>query len=418
LIEEANALHISTIVCDHHTPSDELPNSLAVLNPKRADCIYPFKELSGCGVAFKLCQALSKRLELPDENWKSLLDLCAVSIACDIVPIVGENRVLAHYGLEELRNHPRPAFKGLLANRSAEVKISDLVFGIGPQINAAGRMSHGKNAVEFMLSDNLNASGKGEMISGFNTERKELDKSITEEAIKQLDESKEAFSTVVYNEGWHKGVIGIVASRLLDYAYRPTIVLTQHDGLITGSARSISGVNIYNALKNCKEYLVNFGGHDFAAGLTLLPENLEHFKAAFESEVREMLGGVKPKRILKIDAEIDFGLIQDNRFFNVLKQFAPFGPKNSNPIFVTRGLKDSGYSKIVGATKEHLKISVTQDGSQNLNGIAVGMEHVYKRIEAGEAFDLAYSLEENIWNGNTTLQLMVKDIQFKEKLQQ
>ena len=421
-IEYANQRGVDFIICDHHRPDEVIPNAVAVLDSKRPDCEYPYKELSGCGVGFKLITALSMRLGRPIEEVYELLDYVAVSIAADIVPITGENRVLAYFGLIQLNKNPRPGIAAVL--RQAEQKnildkeltISDLVFLIGPRINAAGRLEKASDSVRLLLATNKDHAEKlAASINDLNSKRREFDNAITEEALQMIDadeKMRNAKSTVIFNENWHKGVIGIVASRLTDSYYRPTIVLTRSGNLITGSARSIKNFDIYDAIDSCSDLLEHFGGHKYAAGLSLKPENLKEFSERFEKYVSENLeeGDLTPE--LNVDIEMDFTNITP-KFVRILKQFAPFGPGNLSPVFLTRNVVDAGFSRAVG-NRKHLKLSVMQQGNTDFvfSGIAFQKGDLYERIHEKEPFTMCYYIEENFWQGKTTLQLNVKDIKF------
>ena len=421
-IEYANQRGVDFIICDHHRPDEVSPNAVAVLDSKRPDCEYPYKELSGCGVGFKLITALSMRLGRPIEEVYELLDYVAVSIAADIVPITGENRVLAYFGLKQLNKNPRPGIAAVL--RQAEQKgaleremtISDLVFLIGPRINAAGRLEKASDSVRLLLATKADHAEKlAASINDLNSKRREFDNAITEEALKMIDSDEKlrnAKSTVIFNENWHKGVIGIVASRLTDSYYRPTIVLTRSGNLITGSARSIKNFDIYDAIDDCSDLLEHFGGHKYAAGLSLKPENLEKFSERFEKYVSEHLEDDDLTPELNVDIEMDFTNITP-KFVRILKQFAPFGPGNLSPVFLTKNVVDAGFSRAVG-NRKHLKLSVMQQGNTDFvfSGIAFQKGDLYERIHEKEPFTMCYYIEENFWQGKTTLQLNVKDIKF------
>lgn len=416
---------IDFIICDHHRPSDELPEAIAVLDPKRSDCSYPFDELSGCGVGFKLIQALSARRGLPFESLVEYLDLVVVSIASDIVPITGENRILAYYGLQLINSNPRPGFEALILvtgiNRTPsgpnyfnkELTISDLVFGVGPRINAAGRIETGRNSVDLLVTRSIDeARIMADQINNCNNERRSLDSQITQEALDSIinDPSlKNNLTTVLYRPDWHKGVIGIVASRLTEVFYRPTIIFCQSNGMVTGSARSIKDFDIYDAVDHCSDLLEHFGGHKYAAGLSLKPENLEAFKTRFEAYARETFKNTTPVPEVEIDARITLGDINP-KFYSVLKQFAPFGPGNMAPVFLTEKVMDTGYSRIVG--KNHIKLSVVHPHISGfpLSGIAFQLGDAFPEIHEGTPFSICYHVEENEWNGKTTLQLNVKDL--------
>lgn len=435
-IKYANERGVDFIICDHHRPGDEIPQAVAVLDSKRNDCGYPYKELSGCGVGFKLITGLSMRLGRPIEEVYELLDYVAVSIAADIVPITGENRILAFFGLKLLNKKPRPGIEAVLGHANIhrkeeysssemekqnvlerELTISDLVFLIGPRINAAGRLEKASDSVRLLIATNQNHAEKlAASINDLNVKRREFDNAITEEALSMIDadeKMRNAKSTVIFNENWHKGVIGIVASRLTDSYYRPTIVLTRSGNLITGSARSIKNFDIYDAIDNCSDLLEHFGGHKYAAGLSLKPENLEKFSERFEQYVSEHLDEDELIPELNVDIKMDFSNITP-KFVRILKQFAPFGPGNLSPVFLTENVIDSGYSRAVG-NKKHLKLTVTQrDNTENVfAGIAFQKGDLFERIHSKEPFSMCYYIEENFWQGRTTLQLNVKDIKFK-----
>jgi single-stranded-DNA-specific exonuclease len=409
----ANDKGVDFIICDHHRPGDKLPNAVAILDPKRDDCEYPFKELCGCGVGFKLITALASNQGQTVEDLVEYLDLVATAIGADIVPIVDENRALAYFGLQVINTNPRPGMKAIIAEvKKDELTITDVVFIIAPRINAAGRMKHGNHAVTLLTETDFNlAAAYAVDIDQFNTDRRETDKRITEEALIQIEDNKEqeGFTTVVYDEAWHKGVIGIVASRLIETYYRPTLVFTKSGDKLAASARSVSGFDVYNALEACSEYIEQFGGHKYAAGLTLLPENYEAFKAKFESVVKET---IDPKLLipeLKIDLEIDLGQIND-KLMRILKQFAPFGPGNLSPTFMTQGIKDTGYGKCVGEDDKHIRLTATQSFNDKIVCIGFCLGDKIDVIKNKKMFSAAYSIDENHWNGNVSLQLKLKDI--------
>ena len=438
-IEYANSRGVDFIICDHHRAGDVIPNAVAVLDAKRPDCHYPYDELSGCGVGFKLVTALSMKGLGTIEAVYELLDLLAVSIAADIVPITGENRVLAYFGLKQLNKKPRPGIEAILQHANIyrrdedqidedenvltrELTISDLVFLIGPRINAAGRIAKASDSVRLLIADKKEHAEKlAASINDLNDERREFDNRITEEALSMIDadqELKDAKSTVVFNERWHRGVIGIVASRLTDYYYRPTIVLTRANGLITGSARSIKSFDIYDAIDNCSDLLEHFGGHKYAAGLSMKPENLPEFRRRFETYVAEHLVDEDFVPELEVDLKIKFSDITP-KFMRILNQFAPFGPGNMAPVFWTDNVIDAGGSRPVGGHK-HLKLTVSQvgDAAQGIapfSGIAFQKGDLFNRIHSGEPFSICYHLEYNTWQGKTNLQLNVKDIKFRDE---
>ncbi|MGE5945035.1 MAG: single-stranded-DNA-specific exonuclease RecJ [Flavobacteriales bacterium] len=412
-VDYAKNLGIDFIICDHHRPSAELPNAVAVLDPKRDNCKYPYKELCGCGVGFKLIQALALKEGKTAEDLTEYLDLVATAIGADIVPITGENRTLAYFGLEVINTNPRPGIKAILNQiEKTELTITDVVFIIAPRINAAGRMEHGNFAVALLTEeDETLAAKKASGINTYNLDRREADKIITQEALKQIEEQKEQerLTTVVYNENWHKGVIGIVASRLTETYYRPTLVFTKSGDKLAASARSVRDFDIYNALENCSEYLEQFGGHKYAAGLTLKEENYEAFKQAFEDEVFKTIDRNLLIPEIKIDAQINLEDITP-KFYRVLKQFAPFGPENMTPVFMTENLKDTGYGKCVGEDKTHLRMTVTQPQSNSFVAIGFGMGDKMDVICDKKTFKAVYSIDENAWQGNVSLQLKLRDV--------
>lgn len=415
-VEYASSLEVDFIICDHHRPGNEIPAAYAVLDPKRTDCEYPYKELSGAGVGFKLIQAISQQNTMPFSQLEQYLDLVAISIAADIVPITGENRILAFFGMQKVNSHPRPGVKAILdlSGSKKELTISDVVFTIAPRINAAGRIQHGNKAVELLISKNEDlASYLGDDINENNITRKGLDQQITEDALKIIEED-EAFSqrksTVVYSAEWHKGVIGIVASRLTEKYYRPTIVLTKSNGHVSGSARSVKDFDIYNALEECADLLDQFGGHMYAAGLTMKEENVEAFKKRFNEVVAAQITEEMLTRQVEVDCVLNLADITPG-FYKILKQFAPFGPGNMSPLFRSDGVRDNGRGKIVG--NNHLKLSVMQNSRQGaFDGIGFQLGHHHPMIEDG-AFNIVYHIEENNFNGRTSLQLNIKDLKFE-----
>lgn len=420
-IEYAKSKGIDFIICDHHMPDDVLPDAVAVLDAKRSDSIYPYEHLSGCGVGFKFMQAFGKSNNFPLADLEKLLDLVAVSIASDIVPITGENRILAYYGLKQLNQNPSLGLKGIIdicGLTGKEITISDIVFKIGPRINASGRMMNGKEAVELLLAkDSEIAREKSENINQYNEDRRELDKKITDEANAIIDtftDMEDRKAIVVFNQDWHKGVIGIVASRLTEKYYRPAVVLTQSTGLITGSARSVTGFDIYKAIENCRDLLENFGGHTYAAGLSLRAENLEAFTKRFEELAASEIIPEQMIPQIDIDAVLDFKEITP-KFLSDLKKMSPFGPDNQKPVFCTRHVKDYGTSKLVGKDLEHIKLELIDGISSNpVHAIAFGMHRHSTHIKNMYPFSLCYTVEENTYNGNTSIQLMVKDIKPEE----
>ncbi|UTW64023.1 single-stranded-DNA-specific exonuclease RecJ [bacterium SCSIO 12741] len=407
---------IDFIICDHHLPEKELPAAVAILNPKRSDCTYPYDELTGCGIGFKLISAIAEQMDMPFEAIQPFLEWVAISTCCDIVPITGENRVLVHFGLEQLNNDPGKAIYTLIekAGKKLPFTVSDVVFTLGPRINAAGRIEHGKLAVEMLLSDSESAALEtAAIIEERNAERRDLDRSITEEALEMIEhkELKNRKSTVLYREGWSKGVIGIVASRLIENYHRPTVVLTGVDGKAVGSARSVSGFDIHSALEECSPFLEQFGGHAFAAGMTLNVEKVEGFAKRFEEVVSERISEDQLRPIITVEMELDLADITD-KFFRILKRFSPFGPKNLNPVFVARNVVDTGYSKAVGEFGDHLKLYVYQPHHRSIRfgGIGFGLGKWHERISSKKPFDMAFCLEENHWQGQTSIQLQVLDI--------
>ena len=411
-VSYASQKNVDFIICDHHKPGDEIPNAFAVLNPKRVDCTYPYKELCGCGVGFKLVHALASRRGQTIEDIQQYLDLVATAIAADIVPITGENRILTYYVLEVINTNPRNGIKAIIHQiNKKKLTITDVVFIIAPRINAAGRIKHGNYAVELLTEMDFEvALDFAASIEKFNLERKELDKKITYEALQQIESAneKEKFSTVVYSENWHKGVIGIVASRLIESFYRPTLVFTKSGNKLAASARSVKGFDVYEALNECSEYLEQFGGHKYAAGLTLDPKNYSAFKNKFEEVVKATIDKKLLIPEITIDLELELSEITP-KFFRILQQMGPFGPQNMKPVFKTTSVRDNGYGKTVGADKSHLKLNII-DGAdkKTYNAIGFGLGNKIKSIKGD--FDIAYSLDENEWKGNTSIQLILKDL--------
>jgi single-stranded-DNA-specific exonuclease len=409
----AKEKHIDFIICDHHRPSEKLPEAVAVLDPKRSDCKYPYKELCGCGVGFKLIQALATKDNKTVEDLTEYLDLVATAIGADIVPITGENRALAYLGLQVINTNPRPGMKAIIAEIKKDVlTITDVVFIIAPRINAAGRMKHGNHAVTLLTETDFNLAAKYAVeIDQFNKDRRETDKRITIEALQQIenDNEQERFTTVVYDETWHKGVIGIVASRLIETYYRPTLVFTKSGDKLAASARSVSGFDVYNALEACAEYIEQFGGHKYAAGLTLKEENYEAFKQKFEEVVEETIDKNLLIKELKIDAQISLKDITP-KFYRILSQFAPFGPQNMTPVFMTENLKDTGYGKCVGEEDAHLRITVTQPQADKIVCIGFNLGDKLPLIQNKNLFNATYTIDENHWNGKVSLQLKLKDL--------
>lgn len=419
-IEYAKEKGIDFIICDHHRPGNEVPNAVAVLDPKQEDCTYPYKELCGCGVGFKLIQALAEKFDETLNDLIPYLDLVATAIGADIVPITGENRVLAYFGLQVINAQPRAGFKAIINQiKKDELTITDVVFIIAPRINAAGRMKHGQYAVDLLTENNLQTAIQyAEEIEAFNTDRREADQSITQEALALIEADKEEnrLTTVVYQDHWHKGVIGIVASRLIETYYRPTLVFTKSGDKLAASARSVSGFDVYNALQGCAEHIEQFGGHKYAAGLTLKEENYEAFKQAFEDEVSKTIDKNLLTPEIKVDMQIDLAEI-DDKFWRIIRQFAPFGPGNMTPIFMTDNLKDTGYGKCVGEDKTHLRFTATQSNSvtersRSPKFVCIGFNLGEKLdlIKDKQPFSAVYSVDENHWQGNVSLQLKIRDI--------
>jgi len=412
-VNYAKAKNIDFIICDHHRPGDILPDAVAVLDPKRDDCSYPYDELCGCGVGFKLIQALAENRNQTIDDLVGYLDLVATAIAADIVPITGENRVLAKFGLEVINSNPRPGIKALVQNVKKKVlTITDVVFIVAPRINAAGRIKHGNEAVALLTEYDLDQAEQfASEIEQHNSDRKELDKQITKEALLQIEENNEQnrFSTVVYQENWHKGVIGIVASRLVENYYRPTIVFTKSGEKLAASARSVKDFDVYNALEACAEHLEQFGGHMYAAGMTLLEENYENFKNAFEKVVQETIHPDLLTPEISYDAEIELAAINP-KLIRLLKQFEPFGPENMTPVFYSKNLKDSGYAKAIGKEEEHLKAFIKQENSESFGAIGFGLGNKLDLVTNQKPFEAVYCLDENEFNGTVSLQLRLKDI--------
>lgn len=416
-VRYASSLGLDVIICDHHLPGDEIPEAIAVLDPKQPGCSYPYKELSGCGVGFKFIHAYSIVNNIPFEELIPYLDLVAVSIASDIVPLTGENRVMAYFGLKQLNENPRLGIKEII--KSSELKrditIEDVVFKIGPRINAAGRMESGTRAVELLVSiDNRLASEISSEIDSFNTDRRSVDRSITTEALRMISSDPRmanANSTVLYNPTWHKGVIGIVASRLIETHYRPTVILTESNGFATGSARSVIGYDLYQAIESCSNLLESFGGHMFAAGLTMKKENIPEFIEKFEEYVSSTISEEQKVPRVDIDMELKFSDI-DTKFFNVLKQFQPFGPDNMAPVFLTRRVYDTGSGRVVGSSGEHLKLDLCSEdtGTGSISAIAFGQGNKGDFIASGHPIDIAYTVEMNEYKKTRNLQLNIKDI--------
>ncbi|SEJ13844.1 exonuclease RecJ [Dyadobacter koreensis] len=415
-VTEANKRGIDFIICDHHRPGDELPPAVAVLDPKREDCLYPYKELTGCGVGFKLLQAFCIQHDIPQETLYEYLDLLVVSIAADIVPITGENRVLAYYGLQRLNAAPRIGMKALIqiAGITGTLDITNVVFGLGPRINAAGRIKHAKEAVRLLLSEEeQEATDFAYEINQHNSERRTFDSSITEEALLMIENDSwftEARSTVLYKEDWHKGVIGIVASRCIEKYHRPTIILTQSHGKAAGSARSVPGFDVYEAIEECSELLEQFGGHTFAAGLTLPLENIDAFRAKFDKIVSSRILPDQLIPMINIDLELELNAVTP-KFYNILRQMGPFGPGNMTPVFESKNVSLAGQPTIM--KEKHIKFDVKQNGSSIFTAIGFGMAHIYSELIKGKPFSICYNLEENNFRDKKTLQLFLKDVKFQ-----
>ena len=414
---------IDVIICDHHLPEESLPEAVAVLDPKREDCHYPFDDLCGCGVGFKLVQGYSMTYNVPFESLEPLLDLLVVSIASDLVTMVGENRVLAYYGLKRLNENPRKGLLALIALAKLEaghVSIDDIVFKIGPRINAAGRMESGRLAVELLTAeDDTTAFEIGDEINDSNNERKNIDREITQEALEMVQNGTALASenvTIVYSPTWNKGVVGIVASRLVEAYYRPTVVLTKSNGFITGSARSVQGFDLYAAIESCADLLENFGGHVYAAGLTLKEENLKEFCRRMNGFVTSNLKPEVVVPVIELDSKLDFSQITP-KFFRILKQFQPFGPGNSNPVFLTEDVYDGGNGRKVGAGGVHLKLDLMQESQpyHQIPAIGFNMAEFYDHIKAGNPVDVCYSVVENFYRGSSTIQLRIKDMREREE---
>ncbi|WP_339835115.1 single-stranded-DNA-specific exonuclease RecJ [uncultured Flavobacterium sp.] len=412
-VDYANKKEIDFIICDHHRPGETLPKAIAVLDPKRENCSYPYDELCGCGVGFKLIQALGQNRNQTIQDFLPYLDLVATAIAADIVPMTGENRVLAKFGMEIINSNPRPGIKALIQNiKKQTLTITDVVFVVAPRINAAGRIKHGNYAVQLLTEFNLEqATEFASEIEEFNTDRRGLDQQITKEALLQIENNQEEnrVSTVVYQEDWHKGVIGIVASRLIEKYYRPTVVFTKSGDKLAASARSVKDFDVYNALEACSEHLEQFGGHMYAAGMTLKEENYDNFKNAFEKIVQETIHPDLLIPEISIDAELDFSEINP-KFVRILEQFEPFGPKNMHPIFLTKKVMDSGHGKPMGKEDEHLRLFLKQQNSEGIAAIGFGLGDKLELTKNFNPFDAVYSIEENEWNGNVSLQLRLRDL--------
>ena len=413
---------IDLIICDHHLPEEEIPAAAAVLDPKREDCTYPFDDLSGCGVGFKLVQAYSQKNGLPFESLLPLLDLLVVSIASDLVTVVGENRVLAHFGLKRLNEEPRIGLQAMinLANlEQGHVTIDDIVFKIGPRINAAGRMESGRLAVELLTAETEEAAVTiGSQINDNNNERKSIDREITKAALNMVQDGTCCSSenaVIVYGPDWNKGVVGIVASRLVEAYYKPAFVLTKSNGFVTGSARSVRGFDLYEAISNCADLLENYGGHIYAAGLTLREENLPEFVRRIDKYVGEHISDEMATPIVDVDSEINFSQITP-KFFRILKQFQPFGPGNSAPVFLTKNVYDDGNGRKVGPGGQHLKLELIQESQpyHQISAIAFNMASLFEHIRNGNPIDICYSVVENYYRGNSTIQLRIKDMRERD----
>ena len=408
-IEYASVKEIDFIICDHHSPGANIPRAISILNPKQKDCNYPFKELSGCGVGFKLIQAISEQRNIEFNEIGEYLDLLAVSIGADIVEMTDENRVLAFYGMKIINQSPRSGLKALIekSGKTGILSISDVVFGIAPRINAAGRINHGKLAVEILVENNIEKAREfSEGIENHNIERKELDQNITKEALEMIDENKK--STVVHSKSWHKGVVGIVASRLIEKHYKPTIVLSEIDGELTGSARSVKGFDLYEALLKCEHLLEKFGGHKYAAGLTIKKQNLNSFIKEFEKVVANTITKDQLVAEIEVDMEIELEEVND-KLYRIIKQFAPFGPMNRTPNFITKSVTDSGKGRKVGEDKSHLRLTLNTL-NKDLISIGFSMGDDFEKITDNKPFDICYSIDENTWNGTTSLQLRLKGV--------
>ena len=413
-VKYANELGIDFIICDHHLPGTEIPKAVAVLDPKRNDCSYPFKELCGCGIGFKLIQAIQNKLGLPDSELRSYLDLVAIAIAADIVPMVDENRILTFLGLKQLQEHPRPGLTLFLKDLKHSLNVTDLIFVIAPRINAAGRMNQGLNAVELLMSNNNeSALPIARSIEFFNTERKTTEERITKEALQQikLNQETQNNSSVVFHPSWHKGVIGIVASRLIEHYYRPTVVLTKSEDVISGSVRSVSGFDVYNALDACKDSIIQFGGHKYAAGLTMNLNQLDEFKLAFETYTKNHILPEQREPSLTYDLDISFSDL-NFKLLRIINQMSPFGPKNMRPVFVTHQCKDFGGSRSVGNDKTHLRLDIIDAMGNRFSGIGFGLGNYISEVKKKKPFSVLYTLEENQYNGNTNLQLKIKNLKF------
>ena len=413
-INYANELEIDFIICDHHIPLEKLPNAKAVLDPKRKDCKYPFKDLCGCGIGFKLIQALAVIDNKPFDDLIVYLDLVAIAIAADIVPIIDENRVLAFYGIKQINKNPRTGLREMINSVKSKIKINDLIFRIAPRINSSGRMDKAISSVELLIQKNdKNLDDLSEKIELLNTERRIKQEIIINEALEEIknQKQKQTFSTIVYKEDWHKGVIGIVASKLMDYYYKPTVVLTKSENLIVGSVRSVKGLDIYNVLKKCKNVLIQFGGHKYAAGVTLNKNKLNEFKKMFEENVKSSISEDQRIRSIYYESEIKFAEIT-HKLYRILEQLAPFGPKNSKPLFVTHKCQDTGASRLVGKEKDHLKIEVFDNYGGRISGIAFSKADYISDIKKKNFFSILYSIDKNEYNGKSNIEINVRDFRF------
>ena len=412
-ISYANNKNIDYIICDHHKPESVIPDAIAVLNPLRGDCSYPFKYLCGCGIGFKLIQALDITQDDWESNIENYLDLVAVAIGADLVPLIGENRTLCYFGLKVINLSPTIGLKAIIRGiNKPEITLSEVSFYIAPRINSAGRIKHGNNAVELLLEENFdNAISFSKEIDNFNLERRGLDQLITSQALKQIESNEEQkdFTTMVFKKDWHKGVIGIVASRLIEKYYRPTLVFTKSNDVLAASARSVKGYDVYNAIESCKEHLIQFGGHKYAAGLTLKPENYLAFKTSFEKHVKKTIKKEMLTPTITVEEKIQFSEITP-KFFRILKQFAPFGPSNKQPVFWSDNLNDTGYCKTVGEEGKHLKLSLRQDNSDIFKAIAFGLGDKLSLVKNKAQFKAAFNIDENNWNGVKSVQLKLLDI--------
>ena len=419
-IAYARELGIDFIICDHHVPDDEIPCVVAILNPKREDSTYPYKDLCGCGVGFKFMQAFAKNNGIPFSQLIPLLDFCAVSIAADIVPVMGENRILAYHGLKQLNQNPSVGLKAIIeicGLTGREITMSDIIFKIGPRINASGRVQNGTETVDLLVEKDIKrALAEASHINEYNEQRKDIDKQMSEEAnqiVERLESQEHQPAIVLYNEGWKKGIVGIVASRVAEIYYRPTVVLSCNDGVASGSARSVAGYDIYDAIKSCRDLLENFGGHTYAVGLTLKVENIPEFRRRFQMYVSEHILPEQTEALLDIEAEVDFKDIT-KKLQNDLKKFAPHGPENPKPVFCTRHVYDYGTSKVVGRQQEHIKLELVDSRSSNvMNGIAFGQSAAARYIKSKRSFDIAYTIEENIYK-RSEVQLQIEDIKPSE----